>query len=273
MLDGPEALHPPGKAKEDKKRLHLDALAPGATKAAAAELKAVLHHNAEAASLRSKFTLALFESPLIKSLQTRRVTTGDLRNPQYISATTFARALIDTLLPDAIDTTQGTTASGSMLQRLGDAAQNLPDGSLKRSLQTLITQSEGDLAKLERSLEAWYDEQMARISGWYKRWSRVVLAVVGFLVAILVNIDTLQVAHALYVDAPVRQAVVSAADTGALCQGEASSDARATCVRQELAELNAGGVPLGTPLAARSAIRPGAGPGPRAPTCTSGTFR
>jgi hypothetical protein len=266
MLDEPEASAKPGKAA--KKKLHNDALEPKKAEAAATELKSSLHDN-NAQQPTQLFTLALFDSPLIKSLQTRRVTTGKLRNPQYISSATFVRALMDTLLPDAIDTSQAgrasgsvpqaaaqnppdaietsavTTASGSVLQRLREAANKLPDGSLKRSLQTLIIQSGNDIAKFERSLETWYDEQMARISGWYKRWSRVMLGIVGFIVAILLNIDTFQVGHALFVDAPIRQAVASAADTGALCQGETSSDARDACARQELTKLKATGLPIG----------------------------
>ena len=58
------------------------------------------------------------------------------------------------------------------------------------------------------------------MAGWYKRWARVVLGVVGFLVAVAVNVDTVQVAHSLYVDAPLQQAVVATANAGTLCQGE-----------------------------------------------------
>lgn len=270
MLDGAEAEDDTRKeSKKAKKELHKDALLTSKTKDAAENVKASLLGNGGPPIINPRFTLALFDSPLIKSLQTRRVSTGNLRNPQYISSATFVRALMDTLLPDAIDSSKKVTASGSMLQRarqnllgtidgsnketasdsmlqrLGEAANKLPNGSLKRSLQTLIIQSEDDMAKFERSLETWYDEQMARISGWYKRWSRVMLAVVGFIVAILLNIDTFQMGHALYVDAPIRQAVASAADSGALCQGETSSDARDTCARQELTKLKAAGLPIG----------------------------
>jgi hypothetical protein len=156
------------------------------------------------------------------------------------------RALIDTLLPDAGEPAQ-PAGTGSVLTELSKASDKLPDGQLKRSLHALITQAEGDLEKFESSLESWYDDQMARISGWYKRWSRVFLGVVGLIAAILINIDTVQVTHALYVDAPVRQAVSTAADSGALCQGETSAEARAKCAQDELAQLKVGGLPLGYP--------------------------
>ena len=97
------------------------------------------------------------------------------------------------------------------------------------------------------SVESWYDAEMARISGWDKRWFRVVLGIIGFVVAVLINIDRVQVSHALYVDAPLRQAVQSSADAGTLCQGETSADARAKCASQELDRLKVLGLPLGYP--------------------------
>src|SRR3954447_17138288 len=45
-------------------------------------------------------TTALFASPLLRSLQSRRINgLGTLRNPQYVSGRTFAKALVDLLVP------------------------------------------------------------------------------------------------------------------------------------------------------------------------------
>jgi len=85
---------------------------------------------------------------------------------------------------------------------------------------------------------------MAKISGWYKRWARVALGITGLIVAVLFNLDTLQVAHSLYVDAPIQQAVIATADTGTLCQNVPD---RAGCVAGELANLKADALPIGWP--------------------------
>jgi hypothetical protein len=257
MLDAPESgsipdgetrTEPPDRAT--KKALHEAVKDPTETHAAAKAVTERVRDASNDLAVGSPFTLALFDNPMIKSLQTRKVgglRMGKLRNPQYISSQTFTRALVDTLLPDAIDPRTQQPGEDSVLTKLYGSVKNLPEGPLKQSLLAFITQAAGSLEKFETSVELWYDDQMARISGWYKRWSRVVLGVVGFVVAVLINIDTVQVSHALYVDAPLRQAVQSAADSGTLCQGETSTDARAKCAQQELDRLKVLGLPLGYP--------------------------
>jgi hypothetical protein len=206
---------------------------------------------------KNDLTLALFDHPLIKSLRTRRIVwfgrreTGPLRSPQYIEPRIFARALIDTLLPESAPP-PGPDAPAetdrSLLDQLHTTVHHLPRTFPARaSLLALIKQAEGSLEKFAASLEAWYDEEMSRISGWYKRWSKVVLGIVGFGVAVLANVDAVQVTHGLYVNEPVRQAVVAAAQNGTLCQDEATAEKRATCADQQLAQLNSTGLPVWYP--------------------------
>lgn len=230
-----------GVDKSVKATLHEQVKQPSETAQAARQVKAAATDDTKTLTNASPFTLALFSSPLISSLQTRRISVkepGRLRNPQYISATTFRTALVDTLLPDP-------SGPGSVLDQLESAVRNLPDGPLRRSLRAFIVQAEGNLGRFEASVERWYDEQMSRISGWYKRWARVVLGVVGFVAAVLINIDTVQVSHALYVDSPLRDAIQTSVDSGTLCQGETTESARANCARQQLANFKVLGLPLG----------------------------
>jgi len=217
---------------------------------------------------RNDLTLALFDHPLIKSLRTRRILwfsrreTGPLRNPQYIEPRIFARALIDTLLPEpappsvpapsgpapAPEPDAPAETGRSLLNQLHSTVHHLPPAFPARaSLLALIKQAEGSLEKFAASLEAWYDEEMSRISGWYKRWTKVVLGIVGFGVAVLANVDTIQLTHGLYMNEPVRQAVVAAAQNGTLCQDETTAEKRATCADQQLAQLNSAGLPVWYP--------------------------
>jgi len=184
-------------------------------------------------------TVALFGQPLLQSLQTprgiRRLA-GRVRNPSYISPQMFTRALVDTLIPDA----DGHTS----LDTVHATVESLPDGlPAKKSLLALLKQAEGDIARFEQLVEEWYDAQMQRISGWYKRWARLVLGLVGLTIAVLANVDTIQVTHDLYLDQPLRAAVVAQADTGNLCQGVPEAS-RQSCAEDELAKLGASGLPV-----------------------------
>jgi hypothetical protein len=253
MLDQAEVRS--GADKAAKKALNDEVQAPATTQYAAAAIKNRIRDGQSQLPGSHPFTLALFDSQFVKSLQTRRVgvlRNGRLRNPQYLSHTTFVRALIDLLLPDLADPAAASTQPGgapavpSVLDQVRGGVSSLPEGlALRAQLLALIARSQGELAAFETSLESWYDDQMAVIAGWYKRWSRVVLGVVGVVIAVLLNIDTLQVAHSLYVDTPTQQAVVSTAASGTLCQNGKTPDERASCARDELANLHIAGLPLG----------------------------
>lgn len=211
-------------------------------------------------------TRALFDHPLIRSLQTRKVRlrtgVGRLRNPQYIPSKIFAQALIDTLLPATVQPappepgtksersmpTEREQADRDMLAALQRAVQALDDDfPAKRSLLALLGQSRDSLIRFQESVEGWYDAQMGRISGWYKRWSKVVLAIVGFAVAVLANLDTVQIAHGLYVDEPVRTAVVAQATAGTRCQTETDPAEQRACVDSQVAALDVQGLPIWYP--------------------------
>ena len=57
----------------------------------------------------------------------------------------------------------------------------------------------------------WFDDTMARASGWYRRRTQLVLFVVGLGVAAGVNADTFDLTGRLWTDAPVRAALVQQA--------------------------------------------------------------
>ena len=198
-------------------------------------------------------TMALFDHPLIRSLQTRRVNIrrdGQVRNPQYIPSGIFAQALIDTLLPkqEARSTAATARPDKDVLAALARSVSTLdPRFPARRSLLALLDQARGDLDRFEKSVEGWYDAQMGRISGWYKRWSKVLLVICGLIVAVIANLDTVQIARSLYMDEPVRTAVVAQATAGTRCQSETDPAAQQACVDGQIAELNARGLPIWYP--------------------------
>jgi hypothetical protein len=205
-------------------------------------------------------TASLFAHPLISSLQTRRVVPlphskqgsfpgseqgkRALRNPQYIPAKLFAQALMDTLLPD----TPGSHRSRNVLRQIENAVHELPETFPARaSIKALLVQAGDNLSAFQQSLEDWYDAQMGRMSGWYKRWTKLILGVLGLTLAILVNVDTVRVGHTLYVDEPVRQAVVAQAASNPDCIAETDPAERRRCVEDLAASLEESGLPLWYP--------------------------
>jgi hypothetical protein len=69
-------------------------------------------------------------------------------------------------------------------------------------------------APLRQSLEAWYDDAMKRVTGWYKRRTQVLLWVIGGVAVGLMNADTLWMANYLSRDSTARASIVAAAERG-----------------------------------------------------------
>ena len=68
------------------------------------------------------------------------------------------------------------------------------------------------MVKVRENIENWFDSSMDRVSGWYKRRAQLTILVVGFFVAITVNVDTITVAKRLSTDKALRESLVAAAD-------------------------------------------------------------
>jgi len=67
------------------------------------------------------------------------------------------------------------------------------------------------LQKLQSNLEDWYNDAMDRVSGWYKRYTQRVLLIVGLILAIAFNVNSISIAHLLWVDRDIRDGMVTAA--------------------------------------------------------------
>jgi hypothetical protein len=170
--------------------------------------------------------------------------------PSYISASSFADAVIDLVVPDP----EGQTTMTSIEQ--GVAA--LPDDMVpfKPSLQALIKNAEGDVNQFRSSVEQWYDDHMDRVSGWYKRHVAIITLVVGAILVVLLNINALTVGRTLYTESAVSTAVSNLAVKDTNCPTPTpspTSTAQALKAQQEcledlqgqLSAAAAAGLPIG----------------------------
>jgi hypothetical protein len=180
-------------------------------------------------------------------LRARRQTDPDgryTRLPPYLPSADVATALVEELLDSPLpDQIAGRIAG------IG--------GSLGRSLTALWERAAADPQQFLVEVAGWYDAQMERVSGWYKRWTKRWLIAVGLLIAVLVGVDTVRIAESLYGSNTVRAAVSAAATEPGLCgdpaantdQGVTDGPAARTalCVQDTLRGLDAAGLPLGWP--------------------------
>lgn len=136
--------------------------------------------------------------------------------PSYIPAANFASALMDIIVrgPVAESTEEITPPTGELtFDSLHAAVSNSKtlNASVQRVLLISLDSAQGDLAKAQANIETWFNNGMDRVSGWYKRRMQLVLMVIGLAIAIIFNVDSLQVATALYKNDALRAGAVAQA--------------------------------------------------------------
>lgn len=180
----------------------------------------------------------VYEHPLMQGLI--KPGWGEQRRwPSYVPSRTFVAALLSLGGPEA-----GTKRTTASLKASIDA---IPNEQLKKALTTLFQQAHGDVARFQASAEQWFDDSMERVSGWYRRKVQIALLVIGTVVVLVLNVDTVQVARHLWSDEAVRNAVVASANAEAADQRAQPDDiAEMAKTVNELEEL---AIPLGWSVA------------------------
>jgi len=78
-------------------------------------------------------------------------------------------------------------------------------------LKSLWQESGADIDVFRLKLEQWFDDTMERATGWYKRYTRVILFFVGLLIAYVFNVDTIAIHRVLSKDKTAREQLVQMA--------------------------------------------------------------
>lgn len=136
--------------------------------------------------------------------------------PSYIPSRNFVRAFLDIIRP-AVPATSATDLSqdAALFQSLRAAAQTLAENpqteKVGKPLITLLDEAGNNVAKLKTSLEDWFNGVMDRVSGWYKYRTQKNLLVIGLVLAVAMNVDTINILRQLSKDSALRQSIVAAA--------------------------------------------------------------
>jgi hypothetical protein len=149
---------------------------------------------------------------------------GRTNLPSYIPGSNFAVALLDVVLhPDRVpskvtsdapvsDPTSATPSQGTSSLSIREIIGKVENVQVRRALLALAEAAGDDENRLRAGVAAWFDSQMDRVSGWYKRWSEVVILILGLALTIGLNVDTITICAALAQDPRLRQQVVNAAE-------------------------------------------------------------
>ncbi|WP_413667886.1 hypothetical protein ACEN9X_25915 [Mucilaginibacter sp. Mucisp86] len=161
---------------------------------------------------KSYLTKAFFNYPTIKYL----AQSSWQSKPAYLDPSNFSQTLIYMLRGDNYD---GTSPQMSLIQKSLFVQKNILigantaqiDSETLAFLQKLFYDSTNDIDKFKSLLEKWFNDTMDRTSGWYKKQTRVLLFLIGFIMAYNFNIDTIAIYKLLAKDKTARQNLVTLA--------------------------------------------------------------
>ena len=143
----------------------------------------------------------VFEHPLVKNMA------RDGKHPSYIESGTLATVLVDLLARDEDGklVVSGEDSATKLLARLE------PDPSLQPVLHALASRGGKTVDDLRTELAGWFDEGMARISGWYKRRAHWIIVATALAVTVAANASTFHAANELWANKSLRASVAQAA--------------------------------------------------------------
>ncbi|HMF64715.1 MAG TPA: hypothetical protein VK608_11560 [Edaphobacter sp.] len=150
--------------------------------------------------LSEEFKEALYKTPLLEGLCSPNALGTLSRKPSYIPSATLAMAILHLAQEKKMDLT--------------GAACALPTGDALARTETLLRSILRDSKTFEEQkgkLEDWYNDSMSRVSGWYKRKSHMTLWIIGVLLCLAFNADSIAIANAFWNDPTLRAATTEAA--------------------------------------------------------------
>lgn len=160
----------------------------------------------------SAWAKAFYQHPMIQSLFTpTTLTRSEGSSPSYIPPATFSTALLDLLRSDAAH-----VAAGQALQ-LKDIQQILANGKLPGGLasvlQSALTKGAYGINTVQREIETWFDANMQRASGWYKRFTQMWLFLVALLLSAAFNLDSFYLGSRLMQEPELAKAFANTAQS------------------------------------------------------------
>jgi len=134
--------------------------------------------------------------------------------PAYLTSDNFATVLIDTIKSleagNEVKTADFKTIQDTIIKYSNltpEIAKNFTgwtkpaiayiDCETFKILNFHLNEAGGDLNVFKSRLEKWFDDSMERVSGWYKRNTQTWLFIIGFLLAMVLDVNTIQIAKYL----------------------------------------------------------------------------
>lgn len=109
---------------------------------------------------------------------------------------------------------QGNNESSKLIPLL-EGLRHVADPNLRKALEILLA-SARTIEEAQSKIEFWFDTRMEHLSDFYKRKMTYLSLIIGLVLALLLNVDSLFLARTLWEDPATRAAISVAAQTAVL---------------------------------------------------------
>lgn len=134
--------------------------------------------------------------------------------PAYLKKETFSKVMVDLLRGK--DVKPGDDVKNLIQNALDTRSTSWGNSGINNQtlsyLRSIWADANGDTEKFRKQLESWFEETMDRASGWYKKYTQVILFFVGLAVSIAFNVDTIKIVDRLEKDPQLREQLIQQAD-------------------------------------------------------------
>jgi hypothetical protein len=109
--------------------------------------------------------------------------------PSYIDPKQFASALMDLA---------GLAAATNVADMQAKINAAVTDPQLNKVLNGIVARSGANLDRVRSDIADWFDNAMDRVSGAYKRKTQLWSLIIALILVVLLNVDTVKIAQALW---------------------------------------------------------------------------
>ena len=174
--------------------------------------------------LNLQYGYLLLKHPLIHSMNNQK----EKRPFQYLASDVFSDAFIDIIGQQANEgvpisknknseqehafTAKGKATSNSAMEMFEKGMLRMNESPFKDMLQSFYSKSEANYPALKKMIENWFDNYMDRTTGWYKRQQGNKFRLVGLIVAVVLNVDSIHLFKVISMDDNLRKNLTEVAE-------------------------------------------------------------
>jgi hypothetical protein len=153
--------------------------------------------------------------------------------PSYIPSRNFALAIMSIV------------AAKDPAANIQSSIAKIESVKVRNALTAMLEVAGNDVQKFKDSVENWFNSTMDRVSGWYKRRSQMIIFLLGFFAAAIININSITIANNLWIHKAERDAIVSAAQGYLATHAKDGQTGQDSSLKANVEGIESYGLPIG----------------------------